>query len=478
MKKKSNENFRQYAQRWRDIVVQVHPPIEEDETIVLFVNTLRAPFFTHLIGNSFKIFIDIVTVGEMIEMAVKSVKLDSGESSKKPLIKKKESEVNNVRKYESNNIMVSRPQDTSSSIQNHARQRIRERQEREKPQFDPIPMTYKELFHILYDKHVVSPYHISPVQPPYPKCLRSKNVINYGDNEQPNMTQNPLPNHADFRYLVQKLMDEKEMEFFNEVPEEEEMNICTSEGSPRGIYNYDCPLIITLRICVSEKITPIVVIIPPSPFLYKDDKQVPWKYGCKMDDIVKEKDEVNEVGHFTRSGRCYSKEPEKQTNVDKGKKVDLQLREYEHVINEPVTENEAVEFLKFLKHSEYNIVEQLHKLYARISVLALLLSSEAHRNALLKVLNQTFVPKELSVNKLDRLVANIQGDNFISFSEDEIPSGMNGIPKAMHITIKCKGHILSRVLVDNGSTLNVMPLVTLKKLPVDSKLMRNSQGIV
>ena len=32
-------------------------------------------------------------------------------------------------------------------------------------------------------------------------------------------------------------------------------------------------------------------------------------------------------------------------------------------INELVIEEEADEFLKFIKHSEYNIVEQLHKLY-------------------------------------------------------------------------------------------------------------------
>ena len=47
-------------------------------------------------------------------------------------------------------------------------------------------------------------------------------------------------------------------------------------------------------------------------------------------------------------------------------------------IVELVKEKEAVEFLKFLKHSEYNVVEQLHKQPARISVLALLLNSEVH----------------------------------------------------------------------------------------------------
>ena len=44
-------------------------------------------------------------------------------------------------------------------------------------------------------------------------------------------------------------------------------------------------------------------------------------------------------------------------------------------INEPVTEMEAEEFLKFIKHSEYSIVEQLHKLPAKISLLALMLNS-------------------------------------------------------------------------------------------------------
>ena len=49
-------------------------------------------------------------------------------------------------------------------------------------------------------------------------------------------------------------------------------------------------------------------------------------------------------------------------------------------INEPITEMEADEFLKFIKHSEYSIVEQLHKLLAKISLL------EPHREAVLKVL--------------------------------------------------------------------------------------------
>ncbi|XP_039034033.1 uncharacterized protein LOC120170071 [Hibiscus syriacus] len=294
-----------------------------------------------------------------------------------------------------------------------------------------------------------------------------------------------IQNCDEFKALVQRLMDSKDMEFYHEATKEKEIEICASEGTSKGVYNTNCPLVITPKARTMERLIPKVVIMPQSSFPYKDNKQVPWRYGCQLKIVESSeatKEEVEEVGHFTRSGRCYSpnqtSEPEKRMVVDKEKRVEILLKNYEPAINEPVTENEAVEFLKFLKHSKYNIVEQLHKLPARIPILALLLSSEAHQNALLKILNQTFVPKDVPVEKIDRLVANIQADNFISFYDEEIPSGMMGNPKALHITIQCKGHVLSRVLIDNSSALNVMPLVTLKKLPVDSTHMRNCQSIV
>ncbi|XP_052483297.1 uncharacterized protein LOC128037420 [Gossypium raimondii] len=157
----------------------------------------------------------------------------------------------------------------------------------------------------------------------------------------------------------------------------------------------------------------------------------------------------------------------------KGKAVEV-----EPLVNEPIKEEEAKEFFKFLKHSEYSIVEKLRKQSARISILALLLSSEEHRNALLKVLNETYVADDISVNKLDRLVNNISADNFIFFSDDEIPSGGRGSTKALHVTARCKGYTLPGVLVDNGSALNVLPLSTLSWLSVDSSHMKVCQSIV
>lgn len=54
-----------------------------------------------------------------------------------------------------------------------------------------------------------------------------------------------------------------------------------------------------------------------------------------------------------------------------------------------VSDVEVEEFVKMLKRSEYSVVEQLKKAPAQISILSLLSSSEAHRNALLKVLNES-----------------------------------------------------------------------------------------
>lgn len=53
-----------------------------------------------------------------------------------------------------------------------------------------------------------------------------------------------------------------------------------------------------------------------------------------------------------------------------------------------------------------------------------------------------------------------------------------GSTKALYITTRCKGYTLPRVLVDNGSALNVLPLSTLNKLPVDSSHMKRCQNIV
>ena len=57
----------------------------------------------------------------------------------------------------------------------------------------------------------------------------------------------------------------------------------------------------------------------------------------------------------------------------------------------------------------------------------------------------------------DSIIGNITADNYLTFTDDEIPSKGMGHNKALHISVKCKYHIIAKVLVDHGFSLNVMP---------------------
>ncbi|XP_017976456.1 PREDICTED: uncharacterized protein LOC108661971 [Theobroma cacao] len=237
-----------------------------------------------------------------------------------------------------------------------------------------------------------------------------------------------------------------------------------------------------------------MIIEVPKPFPYKDDKAVPWNYNCSVQVsktekwIVESQDDaanITGVGGITRSGRCYSPEALENLKNEKGKEKEQSSRKEK--VQPPkstddskglVTKKEAAEFLKFIKHSEYNVVEQLNRLPARISLLSLLLSSEPHRNSLMRILNQAYVDHDISVENLDYIVGNISVGNIISFSDEEIPSRGRGNYKALHITTKCKGCTIAKVLLDNGSSLNVMPMRTLARLPINMSYMRKSQMIV
>ncbi|XP_017613603.1 uncharacterized protein LOC108458711 [Gossypium arboreum] len=275
-----------------------------------------------------------------------------------------------------------------------------------------------------------------------------------------------IQNCIEFRALVQGLMDNKELEFLESVEEED---ICSlgGESGEEGC-RASCPVIIISKPKISEveaKVTPKVIIQKLTAPPYKDSRRVPWNYNCSI--AVSEKEGSIDT-------------PNTEAELAKGKPVMLkqEVERSEPLVNEPVMENEAKEFLKFPRHSEYSVVEQLHQQPDRISILALLLNSEVYRNVLMKVLNKTYVADDISVNKLDRLVGNISADNFISFSNDEIPLGGRGSTKALHVTTRCKGYTLPGVLVDNGSALNVLPWSILNRLPIDSSHMKICQNIV
>ncbi|XP_016713377.2 uncharacterized protein [Gossypium hirsutum] len=403
---------------------------------------------------------------------------------------------------------------------------------------------YRELYQSLLNAHAIAPFHLKPLQPPYPKwydvnakCeyhagisghsienytgfkkvvkrLIKMGVVKFDDTPS---TENPLPNHGDqgvnaigetgmrsikedvaefhaeegheiqkcdeFKALIQSLIDNKELEFYEAGLDKG--HVCALEGEPKNQRINRPRIIISIprNNKVETQIALKVIIHKLVSFPYKDNKRVPWNYDYNVmiperEDISNTSKEAQVEGSNTRSGKRYDAkgirvEPTKVKAFD----VENENRA-EVLVNEPVKEEEAREFLKFLKHSKYSVVKQLHKQPARISVLALLLSLEVHHEALMKVLNETYITNDISVNKLDRLVSNISADNFIYFNDDEIPPGGMGSAKALHITTRCKGYTLPSVLIDNGSALNVLPFSTVNRFPRDSSHMKTCHNVV
>ncbi|PKI67386.1 hypothetical protein CRG98_012223 [Punica granatum] len=201
---------------------------------------------------------------------------------------------------------------------------------------------------------------------------------------------------------------------------------------------------------------------------YLDDK-VPWTYEGGVGNLEQQ---FGVLG-ITRSGRVY----ENPAATDKGKAPAVEIEAILEVPPTPpkkVTEEEAEAFMKIVKASEYKVVEHMAKSLAHISLLALLLSSEPHREALLRVLTSAQVPKETPPDRIEETVSSIFS-NTVSFSDDELPSEGWTHSRALHIVCKCNNHIIGRVMIDNGSALNVCSMTTLKQMNVDLNRVRPSK---
>ncbi|XP_012461652.1 uncharacterized protein LOC105781683 [Gossypium raimondii] len=172
MEKKQSESFRKYAQRWREIATQVQPPLLEKKTTMLFINTLKAPFINHMLESATMSFSDMVMSSEMIENDIRSGRIDAGESVKGSTPKNKENEVGNLSLYNkgySKSVTVGQPMTVAASYRGPSRQESNSRPNTEILQFTSIPMTYKDFYQNLFNVHVVAPFYLEPMQPPFLK---------------------------------------------------------------------------------------------------------------------------------------------------------------------------------------------------------------------------------------------------------------------------------------------------------------------
>jgi hypothetical protein len=67
LEKRDKESIRKYAQRWRDLVAQVHPPLLDKKMVTLFASTLKTLYYEHVMGSSTEQFTNTITVAECKE---------------------------------------------------------------------------------------------------------------------------------------------------------------------------------------------------------------------------------------------------------------------------------------------------------------------------------------------------------------------------------------------------------------------------
>jgi len=87
-----------------------------------------------------------------------------------------------------------------------------------------------------------------------------------------------------------------------------------------------------------------------------------------------------EIDGLTQSEMCFTPEELERKWKCKGKEVLDSINAME--INKTMSEEEANEFIKLIKHNEYNVVKKLKKTPARISPMSFILSFKPYRNAL------------------------------------------------------------------------------------------------
>ncbi|XP_050915276.1 uncharacterized protein LOC127130282 [Lathyrus oleraceus] len=234
-------------------------------------------------------------------------------------------------------------------------------------------------------------------------------------------------------------------------------------------------------------LSPIVIYMPMS-FPYENTKVVPWKYDINAVDKIFEGSEdgkgleaVNEdvtniagMSRMTHSGQIYTPEFNMTPQIPTKEATIMVPAEEPKVVQS----EDAVEFLKLIKISDYKVVDHLHQTLSKISILSLLLNSQAYMEDLLKVLSQAHVAQSITVDQFDGMVANITTRNTLSFSGEELPEEGKNHNHALHISVKCKDDALARVLVDIGSSLNVMSKRTLAKLFYQGPAMKPSALVV
>ncbi|RDX68787.1 hypothetical protein CR513_52182, partial [Mucuna pruriens] len=410
--------------------------------VTMFIDILPSPFYDKVVGSVASNFADLVTVKERIESSIKRGKFAQANTGSNFTRKTSQGKSSCNAQIILSKLGASTPTDslgqpqvettnTSNAPSNRPNGRSRV--------FAPIPMTYMSLFPFILQNNIVAILSLKPLEPPYPKSYDLNGFkhkvqdlivggwLKFKENE-PNVNSNPLPAHGgqSINALIHEPLD---LEFNERNLAHSVLVVVLGQD---GDYPPE-PFIIRYD-PVRQSLTPLIIQVPTRP-AYKDNHVVPWQYGFMTEtssDQPSEGSPSREVTNIERKARSLRR-PTPQKTPQRGK--------------------EAEEFLKLIQHSEYELLEQMNKTPA-----------QSHRSLPLKILNEAHVAQDITVEKFGGIINNITSRERITFLEDEVPTKGRRNNQPFHISVKCGDYMIARVLIDNGSSLNVLPKSTLDKL--------------
>ncbi|KAJ9168548.1 hypothetical protein P3X46_020054 [Hevea brasiliensis] len=224
---RDKESFKEYAQRWREKAAEVHPPVTDNELCSLFIETLKAPYFNLMIGNTSNSFSDIIQAGERIEANLRMGRLQELAENlikDRDFGKKKEGDVhsvtrqNNYSPFPQNNYRPY-PPPHGQTVANipppfpnypHPRPQYppptnyqprpslppaqpRPSQNNPRPPRNPdppLPLPLSEIYRYLISINQIVPVPLDPIQPPYPRWYDATARYEYHGGAQGHSTDN------------------------------------------------------------------------------------------------------------------------------------------------------------------------------------------------------------------------------------------------------------------------------------------------
>jgi hypothetical protein len=169
--------------------------------VALFANTLKAPYYEHMMGSLAQQFIDVVAVAERIEQGVKSGRISA------PMEKKgfgvKNREIDHIESsYKSKKSQFQRYNTQSSSsqiantnfnfpiparklepqnhqVKNQAKSFPKKNYQRTQEQLPLLPLPLNEIYQKLLSIRQVAPVPLTLLQPPYPSWYKPDLTCEY-----------------------------------------------------------------------------------------------------------------------------------------------------------------------------------------------------------------------------------------------------------------------------------------------------------